>query len=105
MLVQIVQKPSDLDWFASGVLAGCGALLYFLLLLAYRAFTGRGRKRDDGLLPPWAMKGFIHLFGVIAVGLIIVGVYQGELRPIIGGVKYLATAYGALYAYEKGNPD
>ena len=41
----------DLTWL--GAVAFCTALLYFLLLLAYRAFTGRGRKQDGGLLPPW----------------------------------------------------
>ena len=107
VLVQIAQKPSDLDWRAALVLAGCGALLYFFLLLAYRAFTGRGRKQDGGLLPPWAMKGFVHVWGVMAVCIIIMGIYQQELRPILGGIAYLITGYGALYAYsdKKGRPD
>ncbi len=46
----------DLTWL--GAVAFCIALMYFLLLLAYRAFTGRGRKQDGGLLPPWAMQAF-----------------------------------------------
>ena len=83
----------------------CALLLYFLLLLAYRAFTGRGRKQDGGLLPPWAMKGFIHAFGIVAVILVVVGVYQGELRSFAGGLGYLLTAYVALYAYDKRKRD
>ena len=105
VLVQVFQEPSDLDWFAVVVLGVCAALVYFFLLLAYRAFTGRGRKQDGGLLPRWAMKGFIHAFGVVAVCLIIAGIYQGELRPVFGGTGYLLTAYGALYAYGRGRRD
>ena len=99
VLVQIAQNPRQLFWPMLLVLAVCAALLYFLLLLAYRAFTGRGRKQDGGLLPPWAMKGFVHVWGVMAVCFILIGIYQQELRPIVGGIASLVTAYGALYAH------
>jgi hypothetical protein len=81
------------------VIVVCFALLYFLLLLAYRAFTGNGRKADGGLLPPWAMKVFVASFGVIAILTVAFGVYSGNWFPILGGLTCLGTAlvvYGAL---------
>jgi hypothetical protein len=104
VLLQLLQKPQEASVFVVTVLGVCAAIAYFLLLLAYRAFTGRGRKQDDGLLPPWAMKGFIHAFGVVAVCIVALGIYQGELRPIVGGIAYLLSPYGALYAYSRRHP-
>lgn len=43
--------------------------------------------------------GFVHAFGVVAVCIIAIGIYQRELRPIVGGAAYLLVAYVALYGY------
>jgi hypothetical protein len=80
----------DVTWFiAVGV---CSALLYFLLLLAYRAFTGRGRKQDSGLLPPLALQIFAVLFG--AIGALVSGfaVYAARWPAVIGGLLEFLTA-------------
>ncbi|MBB6241576.1 hypothetical protein [Rhodanobacter sp. MP1X3] len=99
ILSQVVAKPSELDLSTIVVLAVCLALLYFLLMLAYRGFTGSGRKADGGLLPPWAMKVFVASFGVIAIFTVASGIYSGKWFPVLGGLTYLFTAlsvYGAL---------
>lgn len=99
ILSQVVTTPSEFNLKAIVVLTVCFALLYFLLLLAYRAFTGRGRKADGGLLPLWAMKVFVASFGVIAILTVAFGVYSSNWPPVFGGLAYLVTAlvvYGAL---------
>lgn len=98
IVVGLFEKPANLGWESALALAISGGLLYFLGLLAFRAFTGRGRKEDGGLLPPWAMTGAIHLFGVIAAIIVVFGIVQGKLLPILGGIAYLISAYGALVA-------
>ena len=101
VVLTLIEKPDIFDLTALLVLFGTAALTYFFAIVAYRAFTGRGRKQDDGLLPRWAMVGFIHTFGVVACCIIIVGLFQKQLVPIVGGLGYLATAYGALLRYKK----
>jgi hypothetical protein len=93
----LVLAPSELDLTAAIAFLICAPLLYFLLLLAYRAFTGRGRKGDGGLLPPWALKGFAVSFGLIGVAIAVFGAYQGEPRAAFGVVGYLGSAL-ALYS-------
>jgi hypothetical protein len=88
----LLLDPSDLDITAAIVFLICAPLSYFLLLLAFRAFTGKGRKQDGGLLPPLALKGLAVSFGVIAVAISIFGIFQGELRPALGGLGYLVPA-------------
>ena len=98
--IDLYENSSDFDWPSLFVLAGAGAMSYFLGLLACRAFTGRGRSKDDERMPPWIMVGFIHALGLIAIFVICLAVYLGEWRPAVGGVIYLTTAYAAL-AYRK----
>lgn len=92
--------PSDLDMTAAIAFLICAPLLYFLLLLAFRAFTGKGRKQDGGLLPPLALKLFAIAFGVIAMAIAAFGLIQGELRPVFGGFCYLALS-AVLYRVVK----
>ena len=93
---RIIGQPASFEWEDLLVLGIFGGLLYFLALLAFRAFTGRGRKNDDGLLPPWAMKGAIHVFGVIGALMLIAGVVEKEMGMALGGIAYCAIAYSAL---------
>ena len=88
----LLLDPSDLDMTAGIAFLICAPLFYFLILLAFRAFTGNGRKLDGGLLPPLALKGLAISFGAIAVAISIFGIFQGELRPALGGLGYLAPA-------------
>ena len=91
----VVKEPAKFDLFFVFVISACVALSYFLLLLAFRAATNRGRKSDAGLLPPLAMKFIIGLFGVTAICIVAMGVYQGEAKPVFGGIGYLiASAAG-----------
>ena len=92
ILSQVLAKPSELDLKALVAFVVSSALLYFLLVLAYRAFTNKGRKADGGLLPPWAMRIFIASFGVLAILIVIFGIYSKEWAPVVGGIAYLGTA-------------
>jgi len=91
----VVVEPAKFDLTFVLVFCGSAALAYFLLLLTYRAATGRGRKADGGLLPPSVMKGFIALFGVIAIAVLGVGIWKGELAPILGGISYIGVVLAA----------
>jgi hypothetical protein len=95
-LVQVIPDPTSFNWLAFAVISVSATLMYFFLLLACRSIAGRGRAKDDGLLPVWAMKGFLHSFAVIAILLIGFGVYDVRIMPIIGGALYLIAAYKAL---------
>src|SRR5262245_50358933 len=88
----LLLEPSDLDLIAAIAFAVCVPLLYFFLLLAYRAFTGRGRKQDGGLLPPWGLKLLAGAFGAMCLALAAVGVYRGELRMALGGLAFCGMA-------------
>jgi hypothetical protein len=92
ILSQALANPSEFDLKALVACAVCFALLYFLLLLAYRAFSNTGRKEDGGLLPPWTMRVFVASFGVLAILTIIFGIYSRKWTPVIGGFAYLGTA-------------
>jgi hypothetical protein len=105
VIITLLNEPSKFDLTALLVLLGAGALAYFFALLAYRAFTGRGRRQDGGLLPPWAMIGFIYAFGIMAVCIIIFGLFKNEWRPVIGGIAYLVLARGALLMQRKSRSD
>ena len=95
-LAQVIADPASLNALAVVFVSVSASLLYFFLLLAYRSFSGRGRARDDGLLPTWVMRGFIHSFGIFAILMICFGFYENRFLPIIGGILYLFAAYGAL---------
>ena len=101
ILSQVLAKPSELDLTALVAFVVCSALLYFLLVLAYRAFTNKGRKADGGLLPPWAMKVFVASFGVLAILIIIFGIYSKEWVPVVGGTAYLGTALSVHAALKR----
>jgi hypothetical protein len=91
----VITEPAKFDLTFVLVFAGSAALAYFLLLLTYRAATGRGRKSDGGLLPPVVMKGLFLLFGLIAIGIVGMGIWLGELKPVVGGIGYLLIALAA----------
>jgi hypothetical protein len=78
------------------VLSGSLALLYFLLLVSYRAFRGRGRKEDGGLLPPWGLKIVASMFGVIAILIIFFGYDENKIMPVLGGIGYLIISFSVL---------
>lgn len=88
----IVAEPEKFDWFFVTVVAVCASLAYFLLLLAYRALTGRGRKSDDALLPPAVIGGFLIAFGICGLAIMVYGIAQGNFAAIAGGVVYLIVA-------------
>lgn len=82
-------RTIDATWLIAVVV--CSALGYFLLLLAYRAFSGRGRKEDGGLLPPLAMQGFAIAFSGIGAAVSAFGLYGGHWSAVCGGLlEFLA---------------
>jgi hypothetical protein len=82
--------PRDLT-LGVGLLVFLAALMYFLLLLAYRAFTFRGRKKDRGLLPPLAMQAFAILFSLAGAGISALGItHQDYLLVGVGLIHFLA---------------
>jgi hypothetical protein len=92
-IADAIETPSTIDttWLIAVIV--CSALLYFLLLLAYRAFTGRGRKQDGELLPPYAMQGFAALFGLVGAGVSSFALYQRHFPTVFWGLlEFLAAA-------------
>ena len=86
-----VANPRTIDgtWIIAVVL--CSALTYFLLLLAYRAFSGHGRKKDGGLLPPLVIQGFAVAFSGIGAAVSAFGLYAGHWGAVCGGLfEFLA---------------
>jgi hypothetical protein len=99
---------SDLDLTAAIAFLICAPLLYFFLLLSFRAITGKGRKQDGGLLPPLALKIFAFTFGAIAIAIVVFGLFQGEWRPVLGGIGYFGSAivlYRVVKQRERGASD
>ncbi len=90
--VSVIKKPDELDGTAFVAFVICSGLLYFFLLLAVRAFTGKGRKSDGGLLPPLTMKIFAATFALIAVLIVAFGAMNRDFRAIFGGVVYFFCA-------------
>ena len=62
-----------------GLLVAFGSLTYFLFLISYRAFSGRGRKKDGRLLPPLTVKIFAALWALILGFSVIVNFSGGNL--------------------------
>lgn len=79
-----------------GILVVCGALMYFLLLLAYRAFTGRGRKKDGGLLPPLAMQAFAVLFALCGAAVSALGIERQDYWVVLGGLLEFLVGLGVF---------
>jgi len=82
-------RTMDAPWFTTIVV--CSALTYFLLPLSLRAFTGRGRKEDGGLLPPLAIKGFAIAFSALGAAVSALGVYASHWGAVIGGLLEFLT--------------
>jgi hypothetical protein len=66
-------------------------LTYFFLLLSYRAFTGRGRKMDGGLLPSLAIQAFAVAFGALGAAVSAFGLYATDWVAVIGGLLEFVT--------------
>lgn len=74
----------DLAWITAVTV--CTALCYFLLLLAYRAITGRGRKADGGLLPHAILQVFAVTFAAMCLFAIAYGAYRADWLAVIHGL-------------------
>ncbi|WP_139169391.1 hypothetical protein [Microbulbifer yueqingensis] len=92
VIYALVVSPREITVEALVALGVCLPLLYFLLLLAFRAFTGIGRHQDGGLLPPWGLQVFASLMGVIAILIIYFGWLKSDLAPILGGLAYISVS-------------
>jgi len=85
----LVADPRKFDLVFVTVFAASAAAACALLLVAYRAATGRGRVKDGGLLPPLAMRVLVALFAVTAVAIVGMGLWSRSPLPILGGLGYL----------------
>ena len=87
-----VSNPHTVDgpWFTAALI--CPALTCFLLLLAYRAFTGRGLMRDSGLLPPLALQALAILCATTGTLISGIGIYNTKPAAIVGGLTYFLAA-------------
>jgi len=101
LAITFVKEPASLVWPNILLFVGSSAFLYLFCLLGYRALTGTGRAKDDGLLPPWVMKTFAHTFGIVAVLIVGFGIYKKEIWPILGGVGYLVAALTVIKGYKR----
>ena len=70
----------------------CSALCYFLLLVAYRAFTGRGREQDGGLLPPTVLQMLCVVFGVFVGAACLYALFNGHWPEAIHGFLGVVAA-------------
>ena len=91
VLADLIHHPNHFNGKLFLVLLACSALFY-LFLLSFRTLTGKGRKEDDGLLPPWMMRGFILTLGVFSILSIFLGFHQKDIRFIIFGLSYVFPA-------------
>lgn len=98
MLQTSIAEPEKFDMFFVVAFGISGALSYFLCLLTFRAATGRGRKSDGALLPPAVMAVFIGLFALVGVAAFAIGVWQGNLAAILGGIGYVSIVGAAWRA-------
>lgn len=87
-----ISNPHTIDgpWFTAVLI--CPALACFLLLLAYRAFTGRGPTQDRGLLPPLALQALAILCATTGTLISGIGVYNTKPTAIVGGLTYFLAA-------------
>lgn len=92
-MVDIFTDPRTLGWRWLLSVGICFGLLYFLLLLAYRALTGQGGRTDEGLLPPLALQVFAVLFAALSAALSVLGLlWNGQLEMIFCGLFGLIGA-------------
>lgn len=88
----IVKDPKGTPLSAVVALAICLPLAYFLLMLAWRAFTGRSPRKDGGLLPPLVLQIFAVLFGAIAAAGIAANFSSNRYLAALGGLGFLGAA-------------
>jgi hypothetical protein len=95
-VLDAIADPKTIDWLWFLAVGVCSLLMYFLLLIAYRAITGRGRKQDGGLLPPLALQIFAAVFAVFGASVSAFGLQKGQLQVIFGGLLEFLAA-GAVF--------
>ena len=89
MIIDVIHRPGDFSIFGLVAAAIAALVLGFLLLLAYRAFTGRGRVSDGGLLSPWLMYGFLAVLSLIGISGFIVAPHGPGFNGVWGGALIL----------------
>ena len=100
-LSQIFSKQESLVFyfFHFCLLLLSSGLTYFFLLLAYRAFTGKGRKKDGELLPPVVMKIFTVVLLIVWIAAFAIKIYE---RDWVAAIYVLACLVGlGGYFYSK----
>lgn len=98
-IVQIAGAPLNTPVDALVALAVCIPLAFFLLLLAYRAITWRGRGSDGGLLPPFGMFAFAALFALVGAAGLVLTLWRSEFFRSLLALGYLAAAIPVARLY------
>lgn len=66
------------------------------LLLSYRIFTGRGRKKDDGLVSPYVLFILSLIFTGIGILIIFINPENDILMSLFGGISFIFTGAGGI---------
>jgi len=98
-LVEVLKAPLSTPIDAVFILAVCIPLSYFLLLLAYRSITWKGRSSDGGLLPPLAMLLFAAFFGLVGIAGFVFTLWHREYLKSLLAIAYLAAAIPTARSY------
>jgi tellurite resistance protein TehA-like permease len=69
----------------------------FCGVTAFRLITGKGRKSDGGLFPPWLLRILGLLFLAGSVFLAYVSIQDNEFRLIGGILTFLTIGFGCFY--------
>jgi len=79
---------------STAIIAVSLTLTYLLSLLAFRAFTGHGRKQDGRLIPLWALKALVSIYAAFAAIVVGLGLYRGNFQMALGaGISLLSFAF------------
>ena len=98
-LVEVLKAPLSTPIDAVVILAVCIPLSYFLVLLAYRSITWKGRSSDGDLLPPLAMLLFAALFALVGVAAFVLTLWHREYLKSLLAIAYLAAAIPTARSY------
>ena len=99
---QVLAAPISVGYEAHIALSICIPMAYFLLLLAWRAFTWRGRSPDGALVPPLAMLIFAVVFGFIGIALMYFTAMEGSFIKLFAAAAYVyASTHVSLATWKR----
>lgn len=91
-LWRIVKSPPGTPIAAIIAVAICVAVAYFLVVLAWRAVTGRSPRKDGGLLAPLVLQAFAVILAFIGIIAFVLNFTSGKYLQSLGAVVFLPAA-------------